>query len=337
MPKRSLRMRLDSAARSLLEAAIETCLGGFRPKNALEDPLSAPTPQSLSDFGKISMETVRLRLVTTFRSCAEICRHSAHLERPYRRRRRWLARWGMRLAGGRLLASSRTVLQDQSASRFSSPEARALATAAALGLCLRLLRCLLIVMPTEAAARLDDAALRGVILLVHHTQACVQELDLVASDYAAKRRRWLDLEVHGRAVAGDEILARSHAAHEISWVAHTCFSRLILLSTLRDNNTGIYHHPDLSRKFSARIVNETLSRMHRETCEEVLKYPFADLVDEIEVYADQTRSGRHRLLSAWRNIRAYRTVRPAELDAFSSLCFELTLDLALAALERRSD
>jgi hypothetical protein len=183
---------------------------------------------------------------------------------------------------------------------------------------------------------LDDTILEAVLRLLRHIQGSVEELDSMADRIESHRRRWLRLEVIGRLEANEDALALSHAVHEISWFSHTLVSKLILLSTLRDNNTGMYHHPALSRRFSTSVVNNALARIHTQTCDELLKRPFAEIVDELEVYANQTRSGRHRLLGSWKSIRAYRSARPAELDAFSSLCFELTFDLALAALDSRS-
>ena len=90
-------------------------------------------------------------------------------------------------------------------------------------------------------------------------------------------------------------LVLSDAVQEVSWVSPTCLSRLILLSTLRDNNTGQYRHPTLARKFPSDAVSRALARIHKEACEELLRYPIAELVYELELYADQTRAAAPEL------------------------------------------
>jgi hypothetical protein len=178
-------------------------------------------------------------------------------------------------------------------------------------------------------------AMVGVLSVMRSVQRIGNKLDVEVSSIEAQRKRWDRVEAFGKTDDGVDSLVLSQAVHEVSWVSQTCLSKLILLSTLRDNNTGKYHHPNLSRKFPSEVVSQALARIHRETCEELLRYPIADLVYELELYADQTRAERQNFLASWKGTRAYRTAKPTELDPFSSLCFELTLDVAVAVLDSR--
>ena len=295
-----------------------------------------PELQSLSDFSKIPIETLCVRLDTTKVRCAEIGERYPRFERSYRRRRRSLAQSALTLAGARLLCSCRRMLGADSWD-FATDSRRAALVflATSLGLCCRVLRCALVVISTEELRWLDDATMRGVLAVIRSVHRIGNQLDVEVSSIEAKRKRWNRIEAFGK--TGDEIdsLALSQAMHEVSWVSQTCLSKLILLSTLRDNNTGKYHHPNLSRKFPSEVVSQTLARIHREACEELLRYPIAELIYELELYADQSRAERQNFIASWKGTRAYRAAKPAELDPFSSLCYELTLDLAVAVLDSR--
>jgi hypothetical protein len=335
--KWTIRERVGSATRSVLRGIVKLGLGVFRPSSLL-DPLAAAGIESLTEFSKVQVNVLELRLHATLQSCAEISLHSSHLVRPYRRKRQLLAKYAVTLAGGRLLSVCRNVLRNDRAlePRLFGYHARLLVKATSFGLCCRLSRLFLTFVPTDIGRSLDDATMRGVLLVLRRMQNTIVELDLIALHSKANRRCWVRLDVVGQTGAGEDPVAHSLATHEISWLAPTSVSRLIYLSTFRDNNTGTYYHPDLSRRFSPKTVNQTLGRIHKDTCEEMLIYPFADLVEELKIYADQTGSGPHKPLATWKSTRAYRTARSSDLDPFSSLCFELKLDFAVVALESRS-
>jgi hypothetical protein len=268
--------------------------------------------------------------------CTEIGERYPRFQRPYRRRRRSLIQSALTLAGARLLSSCRKVL-GADAGDFATYSRRTalLLRATSLGVRCRILRFVLILLPTDNFHWLDDLALVGVLSIMRTVQRIDKNLDIEVSSIEAQRKGWGRVEAYGKTHDEDASLVLSQAVQEVSWVSQTCLSRLILLSTLRDNNTGQYRHPTLAKKFPSEAVSRALTRIHREACEELLRYPIADLVYELELYADQTRAERQNFLSTWKSTRAYRTVKPTELDPFSSLFFELTLDVAVAVLDSR--
>ena len=335
MQFRSLRPAALQAVRPLLGRLVAFVFGGFRPFTS-GNSLFMPELQSLSDFLKIPLETLRVQLDTTQVRCGEIGERYPRFERPYRRRRRSLVQSALTLAGARMLSSCRRVLgADAEDSAIERRRAVLLFRATLLGISCRLLRFALVLLPTEKLRWLDDMAMVGVLSVMRSVQRIGNKLDVEVSSIEAQRKRWDRVEAFGKTDDGVDSLVLSQAVHEVSWVSQTCLSKLILLSTLRDNNTGKYHHPNLSRKFPSEVVSQALARIHRETCEELLRYPIADLVYELELYADQTRAERQNFLASWKGTRAYRTAKPTELDPFSSLCFELTLDVAVAVLDSR--
>jgi hypothetical protein len=332
---RSFPYAASPAARSLLERLVGFVFGGFRPFTS-GNSLFIPELQSLSDFLKIPIDALRTQLDTMQARCAEIEERYPRFERLYRCRRRLLVQSALTLVGARLLSSCRRVLgADAEESAIERRRAALLFRAVFLGFSCRALRFLLVLLPTEKLRRLDDLAIAGVLAVVRSVHGICKELDVEVSSIESQRKRWYRVETFGEPEQKIDSLVLSQAVHEVSWVSHTCLSKLILLSTLRDNNTGKYHHPNLSRKFPSDVVSKTLAGIHKEACEELLRYQIAELVHELELYADQTRAERGNFLASWKRTRAYRTVKPTELDAFSSLCFELTFDVAVAVLDSR--
>ena len=327
--------RVHRVLHSWLNGVVRFGLGGFR-RDAPGDLSFDFDDLSTSDLRTISLNALPWYLRRTVTVCAELREAYPALERPYRRRRRWVTKSALTLAEGRLFASCRRVLGGEitgSPTALLHQTAAVLATCS-LGLGYRLLHQFLAFPATAGFRHIDDTAVRVVVLLLTLADRRVQTLDRIAESVEARRQMWVRLEVSRSSSASDEASALSQARQEIEWACPTRMSMLILLSTLRDNNSGTYRHPALSRKFAAATVNETLARIHRETYEELLQYSFSELVYELGLYAEQTRADHHNFLRNWRGIRAYRTARPTGLDLFAASFFELTFDLAVAALGR---
>jgi hypothetical protein len=185
--------------------------------------------------------------------------------------------------------------------------------------------------------RIDDAVVLIVLAALGAAANLVQRLDQIGDSIQAGRRTWQQLEVvFGSGSRAPNLAALSQARQEVVWACPNRVSRLIFLATLRDNNTGMYRYPALSSRLEPAALDHMLSDIHRETCEELLSYSFSELVDELDTYAVQTRADRQSFLRTWRTLRAYRSVRPAGLDLFTSSYFEVTFDLAVAVLDLRS-
>jgi hypothetical protein len=324
---------LPRALHRSVSAAVRVALGGFW-RHAPADLSLGLTELGASDLRSTSIDGLRWYLRRTVEVAVELRESYPALERPYRRRRRQLVALAVTLTEGRLFVSCQRILGAEDApvsfARLAAPLA-----AAAAGLCHRLLLQFVTFGATTAVRSIDDASLRVVLLSLAIADRLVQKIDRTADAADAERRLWDRLEVSRNGTAAEEASALSEARQEVRWACPTRVSTLILLSTLRDNNSGTYRHPALSRKFGPTIVSEMLARIHRETYEELLRYSLRELVYELGLYASQTRADERSFLQNWKSIRAYRTARPAGLDWFAASFFEMIFDLAVAALGRR--
>jgi hypothetical protein len=112
-------------------------------------------------------------------------------------------------------------------------------------------------------------------------------------------------------------------------------SRLIFLSTLRDNNSGHYYHPEVARRFSPDVADWAMLVCHRQIYQQVVALDLEDLTDQLDVYMATVRAPRQRLIESWTKLRAYRATIPIDVDPISAEIFFMKVDVAVAILGAR--
>jgi hypothetical protein len=112
-------------------------------------------------------------------------------------------------------------------------------------------------------------------------------------------------------------------------------ARMIYLATLRDNNTGHYYHPELSRRFSAGIADLAMHACHKDVYEKIFPLTLEDLTEQIDIYMTSTRAPRARLIESWKKLQAYRATLPIDSDPICAEIFFMKVDVAVAVLEAR--
>lgn len=298
--------------------------------------------ESRSELNRVPCSLVRERLEGTQNTCAEISESYPWLEHAFRRRRRQLAVFALMLVRKRLSDAISAILRLLPAGEPLSFTKRTtiLSRGTSLGIYCGLLQHVLAFFPTERIPGIDDRAVGDVLSTVADAERLLARLDRIRKSLEARRKLWKKLFAYGPPKWGNATalsLSPEALSQEVLWASPTRISKLILLSTLRDHNTGIYCHPSLSARLPGKVVSEALADLHNAACEDLLKCSFKDLVYDLGLYGDQTRATRHVLLNQWKKVRAYRVTRSADLDLFSALCFDLTLDFAVAALDSRRD
>jgi hypothetical protein len=113
-------------------------------------------------------------------------------------------------------------------------------------------------------------------------------------------------------------------------------SRMIYLSTLRDNNTGGYlHHPDLGRRFGAEVTEHAMLACHEEIYERVIMLGLEDLTDQLDVYFGSIPGPKVRPIENWKKLQAYRATIPVQASPISAEILFMKIEVALAVLEAR--
>jgi len=111
--------------------------------------------------------------------------------------------------------------------------------------------------------------------------------------------------------------------------------RFIYLASMRDYNTGLYHHEGLASRFSQDIACEALADCHREVYRQLISCSLEDLVSQIEAYMDSSRTPARDFVSAWKGLEPYRVAVPVKSDPFSAEFLFSNFRIALAIVEER--
>ena len=112
-------------------------------------------------------------------------------------------------------------------------------------------------------------------------------------------------------------------------------SRMIYVATMRDNNSGHYYYPELTRKFSADIVDRAMLACHSQLFDRVVQLSLEDLTESLDVYMLSTHVQKARVIQSWKKLRAYRATIPIDSDPISAEVFFMKIEVAVAILEAR--
>jgi hypothetical protein len=113
--------------------------------------------------------------------------------------------------------------------------------------------------------------------------------------------------------------------------------RLIYLASMRDYNTGVYHHDGLASRFTEEVACEALADCHREAFRELIICPLDELVSQLDAYRNSTHTSPREFLMAWGRLEPYRVAVPVETDPLSAEFLFSNFKIALAVLESRLD
>lgn len=111
--------------------------------------------------------------------------------------------------------------------------------------------------------------------------------------------------------------------------------RLIYIASMRDYNTGLYHHEGLALRFSEEAACEALADCHREAYRELLSCSLEEIVAQLHAYMEATSGDPAEFLAAWKGLRPYQVAIPAATDPLATEFLFSNLKIALAILESR--
>jgi len=107
---------------------------------------------------------------------------------------------------------------------------------------------------------------------------------------------------------------------------------MIYLASLRDCNSGLYLHPELSQQEGVRVADRALRVCHEQVFRSLLITRLPDYVCQLEQYIRYTRGETATMLKTWKSLQAYRATVPVGAAATSAELFFLNIAIALEAL-----
>jgi hypothetical protein len=137
----------------------------------------------------------------------------------------------------------------------------------------------------------------------------------------------------GRGPFGEEaarVLAdlESHTLNEMPGQ----FSRLIYLASLRDYNTGRYHHYGLETRYSVQAVDAGLHHAHVRVFEEIVSTPLEDQTQDLVGFFTSLREDRKQLIDTWRRLRSYQVLPPDQCNPLARQLFDKNIEVMLSVL-----
>jgi hypothetical protein len=113
-------------------------------------------------------------------------------------------------------------------------------------------------------------------------------------------------------------------------------TRMIYLASLRDCNSGVYLHPQLSTGDRIEKADRALRTCHENIFRRLLTTPLQAYVLQLEEYIRYTRAERRTILKTWKSLQAYRATVPIGVLETSAELFCLNVEIALAVLEEET-
>ena len=112
-------------------------------------------------------------------------------------------------------------------------------------------------------------------------------------------------------------------------------TRMIYLASLRDCNSGLYLHPELSRQKGIHAADQGLRVSHEQVFHRLLTTRLSDYVSQLQDYIRYTRSELVTVLKTWRSLQAYRATVPVGALFISAELFFLNVSIALEILVKQ--
>ncbi len=110
------------------------------------------------------------------------------------------------------------------------------------------------------------------------------------------------------------------------------FSRLIYLASLRDHNTGEYHHYGLESRYGAPAVDAGLRECHEEAFEALNALSLKAQTEDLITFFNSQQVDRARLVEAWEKLRSYQILPPENCHHLVRELFEANMEIVLRIL-----
>lgn len=119
--------------------------------------------------------------------------------------------------------------------------------------------------------------------------------------------------------------------HTLSQIP-TVFGRLHYLASLRDSNSGHYHHYGLAQRFDEKIAGITLRDNHLESFEEWLGLEMEKKKADMERYLGGLEGDPKEILANWIQLGTLRNCVPVEIREVERTLYSSDLEVLLEML-----
>ncbi len=110
------------------------------------------------------------------------------------------------------------------------------------------------------------------------------------------------------------------------------FNKLVYLASLRDYNTGRYHHYGLEGQFPVEAVDEGLHECHIQIFEELVALPLKEQTEDLLSFFESLKEDKGRLVSVWKQLKSYQILPPEGCHPLARELFDKNIEIMLRVL-----
>jgi len=110
------------------------------------------------------------------------------------------------------------------------------------------------------------------------------------------------------------------------------FERLVYLASLRDHNTGRYHHYGLETRYAAEAVDEGLRQCHVRVFEDLVALPLKEQTEDLLNFFESRKEDKKRLVEVWKRLRSYQILPPEGCHPMARELFDTNIGIMLRIL-----
>jgi hypothetical protein len=110
------------------------------------------------------------------------------------------------------------------------------------------------------------------------------------------------------------------------------FSQLVYLASLRDYNTGRYHHYGLESRYALQAVDEGLHQSHVRVFEELVALPLKEQTEDLLNFFESLKEDKTRLVGVWKRLKSYQILPPEGCHPLARELFDKNIEIMLRVL-----
>jgi hypothetical protein len=110
------------------------------------------------------------------------------------------------------------------------------------------------------------------------------------------------------------------------------FSQLVYVASLRDYNTGRYHHFGLESRYTPQSVEEGLHQCHVRIFEELVALPLKVQTEDLLDFFESLKEDKTRLVMVWKRLKSYQILPPEGCHPLARELFDKNIEIMLRIL-----
>jgi hypothetical protein len=111
------------------------------------------------------------------------------------------------------------------------------------------------------------------------------------------------------------------------------FARVIYLSSLRDFNTGEYHHHGLAHVYSEVAASRAMRACHEDWFNRLTSGPLYYFVEQIHQFIRSSPKDYQATLVVWKTLEGYHVAVPSSCDPITAELFRSNVRIAMELLK----